>query len=490
MVVGAALALGLAPLGGPPADARQDRALPARPMQRILDRHAETFDVMEVGLVVTDDAGEVVVAREPDRALLPASTMKVLTAAAVLDVMEPDHRLVTTVTSPSPVTPRGIVPGLRIVGAGDPALTTLAHRVHVHPARPSSDLEALANRVVAAGVRRVRGDVVGDEHLFGPTNEPAGWPDRYVAEGDGRYISALTLNGGRLVDTRGAPPGALLGIRPDPLPGLNTAWEFARLLRQRGVRVDGVVRRSFVAADKAHVLARVASPPVGELVQFLLEESDNHVGDTLLRAAAAAEYGQGDWAAARSLVARSTAVALAEPLLGQSPSSPGLPSLALPVADLAVDDGSGLSRLNRVTARTFAGIDRAMVARHGTSWDDWLSTAGVDGTFSGRLVGTSAQGRFHGKSGTLADVKAVVGHVDAASGRRLHIAILANDVPPGLTWRIALLADDLTLAATDALDGCTRVRRRRVAVPGGQGSVPQPVPLTDGLRWRRVCPDQ
>lgn len=460
-------------------------------VEEVLQRHEATMATMQVGLAVLDAHGDVVVSRDGDVPLLPASTMKLLTAVAVADNLDPAVGITTTVVAPGGVDADGVAAELQVLGAGDPALTTEAFRTHVHPARPATHLEDLADQVVAAGVQRITGDVVGNAGLFGPATVAPGWPDRYLADFDARHVASLATNTGLAVDTVTVDGAEHLRRRDHaPSPALTAAWDFARALVARGVRIDGRVTTSLTSpetADHAEEVAATTSPPVADLVQFMLEQSDNHMADTLVRTAAAATEDVGSWSAAqRSL--RATLVAR-----------------GVPVTGLVVDDGSGLSRLDRVTPLTLAGADQSMATSLGATWDDWLSTAGVDGTFRRRLRDTVGEARFHAKSGSLADVKAMVGHVSDSDGSRLHFAVVANGVPSGNAWRVALLGDDLVLTLADMEDGCHRVSRVPRPSPspspssgatGGAGvasPTPDPsptpiVPLSDPSVWKRVCP--
>lgn len=475
------------PTSGPSPTSSTDLA----PFDLVMALHEDTFDSADVGLVVTDAEGTVVLDRRAGTPLLPASTMKVLTAAAVLDTMGPHRRITTRVTTTTPPDDGGVVPNLVLVGAGDPALTTDAYRTHIFRARPATSIEALADRVVAAGVTRVTGSVVGDGTAFGPLEQAAGWPQRYLADRDAHRISALSIDTGVEVDT--FPIGGferLIGQRQAEFPPLHAAWEFTQALRERGVEVDGRVLMAGVPTAADHQVAWVSSPPADELVRFMLERSDNHMADTLLRTAGLRVEGVGSWSAGGRAVATA------------------LEDLGVDTTGLVVDDGSGLSRLDRVSPATLAGADRVLTDRFGGAWSSWLSTVGVDGTLDARLVGTEAEGRYHGKSGSLSDVKARVGHVRGDAGARLHMAVIANQVTRGQAWRVTVLADDLTVAMVDHLEGCRRVPRLVEPAPNATGPAatsqaspapatpqvtasPAPTlptaPLSDASAWRRVC---
>jgi serine-type D-Ala-D-Ala carboxypeptidase/endopeptidase (penicillin-binding protein 4) len=150
-----------------------------------------------LAVLVTDEHGREVVAYRPDAALVPASTMKNVTAAAVLTTLGPDARLTTVVESTAPVSGDGVLDGdLALVGTGDPALATDTYGRWIYPARPRTPLESLADDLVDLGLTRVTGDVVGVAGPFSGDARAAGWPDRYFADLDARLIGGLTVDAG------------------------------------------------------------------------------------------------------------------------------------------------------------------------------------------------------------------------------------------------------------------------------------------------------
>lgn len=473
--------------GGPtssPSPLPDNSERPMGPFQLVAGLHAATMDNPQVGWVVIQQDGTLVAGQRADLALKPASTMKVLTAAAVLDTMGPNQRLLTRVRSPEPPDADGVVQALVLVGAGDPTLTSQAYRTHIFPSRPSTSIEELADRVVAAGVTRVTGNIVGDGSAFGALDQAPGWPDRYLTDYDARHIAGLSIDTGVEVDTAEIDGyDQLIGQRQTQNPPLHAAWEFAQALTDRGVVIDGRVTMTPVPRPDDHQIAWVASPHMETMLQFMLEESDNHLADTLLHTAGLRSEDTGTWSSGgRAVIA-------------------ALQDMEIDPAGVVVDDGSGLSRLNRVSPNVLANVDRGLTDRHGTQWSEWLATTGADGTLEQRLAGTVADGRFHGKTGSLTDVKARVGHVVDPSGARMHMAVIGNDLPRGEVWRLTVLADDLTLAMLDHLEGCTRVVRPTPtesdgtageedptpgATPPAPARLPQ-VPLSDSSVWMRVC---
>ncbi len=392
-------------------------------------------------LVVLDEWGRAVVEVEPELGLLPASTMKLVTAAAVLELYGADGRLETEVLLDGELTPGGTLLGDVVVrGGGDPALTTEAYRWWVYPRRPASDLADVVEVLRAAGVERIAGDVVADPANWADQRTPAGWRDAYLSDFDGRYITGLTVNAGldvRLRYARSQWPtlddaqiddGLVIDLARDPV--VEAAQSVHEEIRRAGIPIDGTWRVDLASLDAVPV-GVVRSPPVDDLVAFMVKESDNHLADTLFRAVGADLAGRSTW----DLAAKSVKV-----LLGD---------LKVDFTGAVFADGSGLSREDRLTARVLAQLDLAMTNTEvGDAWASFQAVAGEDGTLRGRLRGTIAQGRFRGKTGTLNDVRSLAGAVEGPDGSRYHLALVGNG---GEVWRLNPLADAIVLRLTRSL---------------------------------------
>lgn len=441
-----------APLTSPPTvaataqlpDSRADLTPPLRELQGRIDGVLEDLGPSlagaNVSVAVRDDQGRRIYDRGPQQRLMPASTMKSVTAAAVLSTLGPDHRFTTSVATTGEVVD-GVVKGdLVIRGGGDPVLTTEDYRRHVYPSRPSTSIEDLADAVVAEGITTVTGRVVADGSGWSNADVAAGWRRSYLDDQNARHITRLTVDAGLTVDVDVPPDEPVqveLHAAADPVS--TTASAFAARLAERGIAVRGGTATTRLPMATDEPLAAVESPPVSELLAFTMQRSDNHLADTLLLAASHAATGDGSWAAANR-----TAAAV-------------LDSLGVPSDGLQVADGSGLSRLDRVSAAQLADLDVAMMAGpHAGIWEASMAVSGQTGTLRRRLVGTPADGRFVGKTGTLDDVKAVVGHVRPAGedARPVHVAVVANGVPSGGQWAVTVLMDRLALELADHQDGC------------------------------------
>lgn len=376
-----------------------------------------------VGEVVDADTGRRLWSRNASRPEPPASTTKLLTAAAALLALGPDLRLETTTRLAGRT--------VYLVGGGDPTLIRSAGSpdASAYP-RPVS-LAALARRTVAAlgATRRVRLRL--DTSAW--TGPPAarGWKPSYVTEGDITPPTALELDEGRTDPTAQDAARTLT-------PATQAGDAFAELLREQGVRVVGAPAVA-TASPSSRLLASVSSAPVAELVQRMLTVSDDDLAEALGRAVARHDHRIASFTGAAMAV--TTRVA----------------SLGVPTSGVSLQDTSGLSRLDRVTPRALVAVLRAAVSPGHPRLRplvEGLPVAGLTGTLAERYLDkptAMAAGVVRAKTGTLTGVNALAGLVIDRSGRLLIFAFLASDAPsPGLI----VPALDL-LAARLAQCGCT-----------------------------------
>lgn len=348
---------------------------------------------------VVDPEGATVLAHQPAALLVPASTAKLLTAAAALRVLGPDHRFRTVVRGQAPV--EGVVAGdLYLVGGGDPTLATGAYADRF-PRQPQlrTDMATLADAVQAAGVRRVEGSVVGDESRYDAQRYVAGWPARYIEQNVVGPLSALSVN-----DSFARYPGDG-GDRLEAAeePAVHAAGVLTLLLAERGIEVVGPPRAG--PAPEAPELGAVESAPLPEVVDQLLRESDNMVAELIVK-----ELG-------RTAGDPSTAGGAA--VLGRA-----LDDLGLDTAGLVVADGSGLSTDNRLTCRLLTDV--LLHPEVGSTLQEGLAVAGESGTLTDAFEGTSLEGVLAAKTGSLNAVAALAGSVTDDDGP-VTFAFVAND---------------------------------------------------------------
>jgi D-alanyl-D-alanine carboxypeptidase/D-alanyl-D-alanine-endopeptidase (penicillin-binding protein 4) len=353
-------------------------------------------------LVVETSGEQTLFAHNPTTPLAGASSQKLLTAAALLLAKGPDSRLETTVGAAGPVE-GGVVAGdLFVVGGGDSLLATpeyAASRNRNRGAHLWVDPAGLADAIVAAGVTRIDGSVVGDGSRYDAERYHPVWPGRFLAQNVVGPIGALTVDDGF------TQPGRT----PTGDPAMNAAAVLTDLLRQRGVTVAGEARSGSAPAALSPVAA-LPSHTIRELVAEMLTDSDNETAEMALKEIGVDEGGSGTW----SVGAQTAATLMAE--------------AGLPLDGIEVVDGSGLSDANQVTCQLL--VDLLTWPEIGPMLVDGLAVAGQTGTLAGRWNDTPVEGRLQAKTGTLRNVTALSGRVSPLQGGTLTFAYVTNVPAP------------------------------------------------------------
>jgi D-alanyl-D-alanine carboxypeptidase/D-alanyl-D-alanine-endopeptidase (penicillin-binding protein 4) len=369
-----------------------------------------------VGAVVVDAAsGATLFSSRSTAGLTPASTTKVVTAVAALTSLGPDARLSTRVV-------RGEADdSIILVGGGDPTLAgpKSADRGYPRPASLATLASRTAKALKADGVAKVT--LAYDDSLFSGPRTAQGWKPNYVPEGTVAPVTALMHDVGR-VDPR---------VRERwPHPSRATAVAFASLLRRQGVTVAPSVRTANAAepAKDAKEIARVDSPPVYQLVERMLTDSDNDLAEALAHHVAIKEGLRGTFADG----ARATTRVLRE--LGVDKG-------------VRVFDGSGLSTANRITPQALARLLALAASPEHPELHTAISglpVAGFTGTLDDRYDGTGSTrgaGLVRAKTGSLNGVNTLAGVARTADGHLIAFAFMADRVP----------APDPAIAALDRL---------------------------------------
>ena len=176
--------------------------------------------------------GEPVTVLRPDADFVPASVMKLVTAAGALEVLGPEHRFATEVVTDAPVE-GGVVKGdVWLVGGGDPLLSTDDYLATFRvPLQSHTAVASLARELAVAGITRIEGRLLGDASRYDAVPYVASWPERYRAQNNVGPLSALAINDG-FVDLTTAKAGAA-----DPAAA--AAELFTAMLTANGVTVAG-----------------------------------------------------------------------------------------------------------------------------------------------------------------------------------------------------------------------------------------------------------
>jgi D-alanyl-D-alanine carboxypeptidase/D-alanyl-D-alanine-endopeptidase (penicillin-binding protein 4) len=406
--------------------------------------------------------GEVLYDYNKDLSLAPASNMKIFTTATALYKLTDTFRFDTNIYG---IASNGKVEGdLIIYSNGDPT-----HCIYFYKP-PVKIFEDMAQKLYLQGIRIIEGDLIADDSFFDRNLRGKGWKDEYKFESYSAEISPLSLNE-NLVDIRVSPgksynlpaiitlfpPAGIFSIVNNAVtshndetisvipvensnkiiisgsipadystmetyvnvhqPALYTASAFARILKNKGIKIKGQVRlidlkkESYKRNDLV-LLCSHKSPPLTQAIAYINKESDNLSAEMLLKTMGGIYNGYGTSENGSSIV---------KGFLGY---------IGTDVKSLTMADGSGLSHENRVTARIIVDLLTFMYrSEYRKSFMDSLSVAGVDGTLKKRLRGTAAKGNLKGKTGTLNGVSALSGYVTTSYGQSLVFSIVSNNVP-------------------------------------------------------------
>ncbi|HET97800.1 MAG TPA: peptidase S13 [Desulfurivibrio alkaliphilus] len=291
--------------------------------------------IFEDGGYLVTKGGQIVAARNPERLLVPASTWKIATGLLALERLGPDYRFATHFH---------LAQGdLFIRGFGDPLLV-------------SEEVALIAARLSGLGVKEI-GDIVLDDTFFQLERErPAGAGvsrRSYDAANGALVVNFNTINitvdqqGGvgsaeeqtptlpvMRAKGRGMPPGThRINLSQQRRYSQEYCGElFAEMLRRQGVRVNGTIRAGAVPAGAQPVYRHLSTRPLSETVAAMLLYSNNFIANQLLLASGAATFGEpATWDKGRESLRLH------------------LEKLGLKEGSFMVEEGSGLSRENRIT---------------------------------------------------------------------------------------------------------------------------------------------
>lgn len=436
------------------AQASADRLPP--PVQLALDRARVPAEAVAVW-VQPVDANTPELAINAARPMNPASVMKLVTAFAALDRLGPAYTWTTRVATSGTIHDRVLDGNLYLVGSGDPVLD-------------QDRVTRLLRRVRGFGIDRVGGDIVLDASAFSlPPHDPNAFDGRGLRPyNSGPYGLLMHYNTLQLQLFPGHDSQAGVGVAPEPglsgvtvdnqlrtaagpcgvwhrnlearldagrrlvlsgslpadcgprtwaaaplLPADYSATLTASLWAEAGGRLNGRVMDG-QAPLQAQTRFVHESPPLADIVRDMNKWSSNVIARQLLAtlgATAASVRSAGE-----DVVAAGARAAAAQ-----------LQGAGVDTRGLVIENGSGLSRIERIRADS---LGQLLIAAWQRPWmPEYIAAlpmAGVDGTARRRLRDSPANGQAHVKTGTLDGVRAIAGYVLDRNGRRHAVVMMVN----------------------------------------------------------------
>jgi D-alanyl-D-alanine carboxypeptidase/D-alanyl-D-alanine-endopeptidase (penicillin-binding protein 4) len=419
-----------------------------------------------IGIEVRDArTGETLYERNSDRLFVPASNLKLITAAAALEGLGPDFVFRTEIATAGTIRDGVLHGNLVVRGAGDP---TLSERFYDDP---RDVFRTWADSLRTHGITRIAGSIVGVDSAFPDAGLGAGWSwddlDTYYAAEYG----ALQYNEGaiRVEVFPGRETGAPAVVVLHPAtqyvqianrtvtgpPGSETAISFGReevgpgfvisggiaadttsigrdvavryptlffltglreALRDAGIVVEGPAMDADelplddLTVRRALLLFTHVSLPLREILPGMMKPSQNWIAETLLLTVGRELRGEG--------TARAGTIAIDSMMA----------AWGLDEAELNMADGSGLSRYNLVSPDLIADLLGSMqTSAHSDVWLASLPVGGEDGTLERRMREPPLLRNVRAKTGSLSGVRALSGYLDTASGARIIFSTVVNN---------------------------------------------------------------
>jgi D-alanyl-D-alanine carboxypeptidase/D-alanyl-D-alanine-endopeptidase (penicillin-binding protein 4) len=439
--------------------------------QRSMGQAVRAFALDEelVGAVVAIDVvdvstGQRLAAHQPDLALIPASTQKLITTAVAMDVLGPNHTFRTRLLARGTLEEGVLTGDIIIEGGGDP---TLGSPYQEGVLKLSALLDRWVDKIRIAGITEIRGRIIGDGSYFGTDGTAPGWPwaDLGNYYGAGAYGLNVHENFYFLDLLQRSKVGDRPGIqrlRPD-VPGLSLLNELHSGPRGSGDQAyiygapygyDNHIRGTIPVGTGTFTIKGAIPEPALFVAQLLRSSLANEGISVRLPAASSRQLGTSEVEGAQVLDEyKSPGVSAivdrtnlrsnnlyAETLLRAINKERGqevalladtelvydwLESQGLSTKGLQLQDGSGLATRNFFSPEFMTAFLRTQAGN--TRWRKSIPLAGETGSMSSYLKGTVAQGRLWAKSGSLGAVRTYAGYIRKADGKDIAFCIMVNN---------------------------------------------------------------
>lgn len=377
-----------------------------------------------------------IVSYNPDRPLIPASIMKALTAASVLNLADSDERFFTSVVAEGVIADGRLKGNVVVKATGDPTIES----EHLDESRHFADSVAMALKNM--GITAIEGDVIIDESDFIHTGTPPGWMKEDLTWPYGTDLHGANFRDNKF--TLRMPSKTTVPHVPDlQIRHINPRAKARSLKRQDGsstVTVSGrIPSRGWSdklstpnpsAVMRHELIERIKA----EEITVSESKSDNKGDITLLYTHISPSFGQ----ILRSLMFRSDNLMAEGMLRSLKPGDTREKAIAeeltiwkdrgLNTSGINIEDGSGLSRNDRLTAGFMVSVLREMLSMEfGSDYTSLFPRAGYDGTMRNAFLDTELEGRAAFKTGSMKGVRSFAGYYFDEFGHPTHIIVLISN---------------------------------------------------------------
>lgn len=431
-----------------------------------------------ISITVKDlNTGKILESYRPEYATVPASTLKLITTATALELLGPEFHFRTTLEIDGLITPDSILNGnLYIHGGGDPTLGSAMQG-------DTAFLTSWVSSILKAGIKRIKGNIVADATRFDleGINPKWLWEDMGNYYGAGAYgisykdnLYTLEFCSGKIGSTPeivkmipeipdfqfqnnlkstaigydsayfyGAPfsnyrmiYGEIPANRPSfkvkgdiPRPGFLLARDFTKKLQTAGINVSGNPTDVVVGSQNRRTIYTHFSPELRDIIREINVKSNNHYAEHVFRYL--------------SLITDSIATSRGSVLVIRKFWA----SKSLPVDELFMYDGSGLSPVNAVSSGFMVSLLEYMdKSPYSKDFRDSLPIAGNTGTLKSFLKNTPLQGKVRAKSGSIHRVKCYAGYINS-KGKNYAFSIMVNN-PNGTLGETTKKIEEFLLTVT------------------------------------------
>ncbi|MCM1291528.1 MAG: D-alanyl-D-alanine carboxypeptidase [Prevotella sp.] len=358
-------------------------------------------------IVIDLKTGKTIVSHNAETPLLPASIMKSLTIASLMQLTSSTDRYLTEVYLEGPVK-NGVLQGnLLIIGSGDPTVNSR------YEPKSADIVREIVQALKKRGVKEISGEVAVEQGVYTGPSQPESW-----ANGDKGTYYGTGVHGFNFEDNR-------VGKSSVSSPASVFLNRLQLALKEAGIMIGN--REELPGGRK--LLLRHESAPIFEIMRSCMMRSDNMFAESMLRTYGLRRGKEG-----------STSAGAAEELSFWRKKG-------IPMEGVKIVDGSGLSRQNRLTAAFLGNVLKDMASD--VDYVSYFPLAGQEGTLRGFLKGSDLDAYIAMKTGSMNSVQCYAGYKLDDDFAPTHVVVVMGNNFKGSRSAYKQAVADLLLGIFD-----------------------------------------